>query len=123
MNFKEALKGKKFKQTYLYDRYGERLGVAVILEKHFGYSLCSPLDQFNKAKGRYIAYQRALKGYDLTFNPTNWMDEDTWCLLASQYDNFLIANGVIITTYDGSSFCPDAECTDLTHSHELLRGE
>lgn len=62
MNYKEALKDKDYRFRYIY-LDGKKVGVVVMLrDGKVGMSFCSPRDQFHKAKGRFMAYQRAVKG-------------------------------------------------------------
>jgi hypothetical protein len=55
---------------YIRNRRGEPRGVAVVLRDEdeicYGYSLCNPVDRWDKQKGLKIAVSRALsKNYDL----------------------------------------------------------
>ena len=44
---------------------GKRVGVVVALSSdHIGYSLCNPVDKFDKKKGKFIAERRAETGKD-----------------------------------------------------------
>lgn len=72
MNFKEELKGKEYKHRYLYDENKKRVGVLVTVDGKSAFAFCNPKDHFDKAKGRYIAYQRALKGK--VVHMPHWLD-------------------------------------------------
>ena len=50
---------------YVRTSKGKRVGVVVALSSnHIGYSLCHPLDRFDKCYGKYIAEKRAETGKD-----------------------------------------------------------
>lgn len=69
MNYKEALKDKDYRFRYIY-LDGKKVGVVVMLrDGKVGMSFCSPRDQFHKAKGRFMAYQRAVKGKKNILSP------------------------------------------------------
>lgn len=75
MKYKEALKDKDYRFRYIYLN-GEKVGVVVVLKDGtIGASFCSPKDQFDKAKGRFMAYQRAVKSKEVI--PPQWLPIDT----------------------------------------------
>jgi len=50
---------------YVRTEKGKRVGVIVALSSdHIGYSLCNPIDRFDKKKGKFIAERRAETGKD-----------------------------------------------------------
>jgi len=58
-------KEKKMLISYVRTDSGKKVGVIIALSsKKIGYSLCNPLDRFNRSIGKFIAEKRAEKGKD-----------------------------------------------------------
>ena len=64
MNFKEYVRdhSSEFHHSYIYDAYG-KVGVVVVTNNgDVGWSICNKKDNFCKAKGKMIAFNRAISG-------------------------------------------------------------
>lgn len=64
MNFKEYVRehSNEFRHSYVYDDHG-KVGVVVVTnDGDVGWSICNKKDNFCKAKGKMIAFKRALSG-------------------------------------------------------------
>lgn len=64
MNFKEYVKehSSEFRHSYIYDDHG-KVGVVVVTNNgDAGWSICNKKDNFCKAKGKMIAFNRAVSG-------------------------------------------------------------
>lgn len=64
MNFKEYVRehSDEFRHSYIYDEHG-KVGVVVVTnDGDVGWSICSKKDNFCKAKGKMIAFNRAVSG-------------------------------------------------------------
>ena len=64
MNFKEYVRdhSSEFRHSYIYDAYG-KVGVVVVTnDGDVGWSICNKKDNFYKAKGKMIAFNRAISG-------------------------------------------------------------